>query len=912
MAEFHCEIERRFGLLPNFFLTFSSPLIAERVWHIACLAYLDNPLPSLFKERLLVWLSRFGRSRYCLGRHAGYLLGLGHPSGDRTAVAQPVDDVRGLLSRSLPRGGEIILHQERCASHAQPLADLPASGSELERSIFACTAYILLRVPGADRCQAALGRALGPERLEQLLMLVAWARAERFWTGARPDLLLEDDMARLLDGNDELRELLDRAQTGTMPTDADWVAGLSEKEKHALLDQDLRELERRYERELADSRLLHEISIELIGTQDVATLYGKIVDAAARLMGSSCACMHMRRRLPDGRCEFELLGHRGFPGEAVTLWKHLPVVRANGWTNVLACGGRVMVTDVEDCGFLTDAADLRMYRHIGIRSLHATPLCTRAGSLVGAIIVYWRDEHAAVPREIQLLDILARQAADLIERAEAVEAQRVSEARFRGALRPQNVGIVFFNVDGRITEANDAFMRMSGYGREELAQGRIRWTDLTPDEWMPDSLQAIAQFKQLGFTVPYEKQYLRKDGSRWWGLFAATSLSEREGVEYVIDVTARKQAEQALMEADRRKDEFLATLAHELRNPLAPISNAVQLLRNPNGRRKADRLVDIVERQVHQIVRLVDDLLEVSRITCGKIELNKGAVRLADVVRDAIETSRPLVEQGRHLLDVCLPDGPVVLEADAVRLTQVLANLLNNAAKYTDPGGRIMLDARRDQHGVSISVRDSGVGIEPEQLPHVFDLFVQGHSAAGRGGGGLGIGLTMARKLVEMHGGSVTAYSAGAGLGSEFVVRLPLPAHPKDQPADPPPLPDALLAGQRILVVDDNRDAADSLGMLLELDGALVQVVYDGRSALAAARARRPDAVLLDLGMPGMDGYEVARQLRADEALQGLRIVALTGWGQQADRERTRAAGFDHHLTKPVDIQALVQWLARR
>jgi two-component system CheB/CheR fusion protein len=453
---------------------------------------------------------------------------------------------------------------------------------------------------------------------------------------------------------------------------------------------------------------------------------------------------------------------------------------------------------------------------------------------------------------------------------------------------------------------------MSGYTHADIERGGVRWTTLTPTEWIPHSLQALSQFRQLGYSIPYEKQYLRKDGSRWWGLFAATSLAEGEGVEYIIDITARKEAEQALMDADRRKDEFLATLAHELRNPLAPISNAVQLLRHPGGRRKADRLVDIVDRQVHQIVRLVDDLLEVSRITRGKIDLNKARVRLADVVRDAVETSRPLIEQGRHQLDVRLPEEPVVLEADAVRLTQVLANLLNNAAKYTDPGGRITLAVRRDAHGVSIAVRDSGVGIEPEQLPHVFDLFVQGHRTTGRCAGGLGIGLTMVRKLVEMHGGSVTAYSAGAGLGSEFIVRLPLPENAHDEPVPAHELaPTGMLDGQRILVVDDNRDAADSLSMLLELEGALVQVVYDGRSAVAAARTTPPAAVLLDLGMPGMDGYEVARQLRSDEKLRGLRIVALTGWGQEADRERTRAAGFDHHMTKPVDVHALVAWLTR-
>jgi PAS domain S-box-containing protein len=821
--------------------------------------------------------------------------------------------VLDLLCRTLPSCDEMLEHQQRCTSCRAPVEELPEPGSGLETSMFSCCAHVFLRAPDALHCQAALARVLGAERLEQLLLLLDYAHAEHFWTVVHPDIRLDDDLGRLLETHPELR----RALMADTPTDTtrlriDWSEALPLPQKEALFSEDRRELENRHRHELADNQLLHEVSIELIGTRDVTALYDKIVAAAARLMHSASACMHMVRRLPDGQAEFELLGHQGFPPEALALWKHLPMERANGWTGVLACGQHVVVPDVEHAQFLDNTEDLDMYRRVGVHSLHATPLCTRDGTLVGAIINYWPQVRTAPAREVQLVDILARQAADLIERAEAAEAQRASEARFRRAVQPQNVGIIFFDLAGKITEANDAFLRMSGYTRAEIERGDVLSSTLTPTEWMPHSLQALSQFRQLGYSIPYEKQYLRKDGSRWWGLFAATSLAEGEGVEYIIDITARKKAEQALLDADRRKDEFLATLAHELRNPLAPISNAVQLLRNPGGRRKADRLVDIVDRQVHQIVRLVDDLLEVSRITRGKIDLNKAPVRLTDVVRDAVETSRPLIEQGRHSLEVRLPDEPVVLEADAVRLTQVLANLLNNAAKYMDPGGRIMLDVRRDEHSVSIAVRDSGVGIDPEQLPHVFDLFVQGHRTTGRCAGGLGIGLTMARKLVEMHGGSVTAYSAGAGLGSEFIVRLPLPEHAPGEPVPAQePAPTGLLDGQRILVVDDNRDAADSLGMLLELEGALVQVVYDGRSAVAAARTTPPAAVLLDLGMPGMDGYEVARQLRSDERLRGLRIVALTGWGQEADRERTRTAGFDHHMTKPVDVYALVDWLTR-
>jgi signal transduction histidine kinase/CheY-like chemotaxis protein len=368
----------------------------------------------------------------------------------------------------------------------------------------------------------------------------------------------------------------------------------------------------------------------------------------------------------------------------------------------------------------------------------------------------------------------------------------------------------------------------------------------------------------------------------------------------------------ALKDADRRKDEFLATLAHELRNPLAPISNAVQLLRRPDGRRQSDRVIEMVGRQVRQIVRLVDDLMEVSRITRGKIDLKLERVPVAEIIHGAVETSQPAVDRAGHRLDVTLPGEPLVLMADRLRLTQVFANLLNNAAKYTDEGGRIQVDVWREDGAMLASVRDTGIGIPAEALGRVFDMFAQAHRAAGRGQGGLGIGLTMVRSLVEMHHGTVEAHSAGSGLGSEFVVRLPL-APPQEgwseQAGAAEVCPHAALAGQRILVVDDNHDAADTLALLLESDGAEVRVAYDGRAALAAAEAFLPSTVLLDIGMPGMDGWEVARRLRQDERYSGMRIIALTGWGQDSDRRQTRNRGFSHHLTKPVSLEDLHQLL---
>jgi len=381
----------------------------------------------------------------------------------------------------------------------------------------------------------------------------------------------------------------------------------------------------------------------------------------------------------------------------------------------------------------------------------------------------------------------------------------------------------------------------------------------------------------------------------------------REAAERTWAAIERVRAEQALKEADRRKDEFLATLAHELRNPLAPISNAIQLLRRPDGPLAADRLFGIVERQVRQIVKLVDDLMEIARISRGKIELARRPLLLADIVRDAVDACRPQIERAGHRLDVELPAAPLVVHGDAVRLTQVLTNLINNAAKYTDAGGRIELAAQRCGTTVALAVVDNGRGIPAAQLPRVFDMFAQPHLDDKGGGDGLGIGLAIVRKLVEMHEGTVEAHSAGPGQGSEFIVRLPLLQD--TAPDDDTDAACGALAGHRILVVDDNADAADTLALLLESHGARARAVYGGPAALASLPVFAPDVVLLDLGMPDMDGFDVARAMRAAVGAR-MRIVALTGWGQQADRARTRAAGFDHHLTKPVDLQALAAWLA--
>lgn len=370
--------------------------------------------------------------------------------------------------------------------------------------------------------------------------------------------------------------------------------------------------------------------------------------------------------------------------------------------------------------------------------------------------------------------------------------------------------------------------------------------------------------------------------------------------------TERHRVEDELRQINRRKDEFLATLAHELRNPLAPIRNSLHILRMAGADDgAAERVRAMLERQVNHLVRLVDDLMEVSRITRGKIELRLEQLELASVVRSAVESSKPFIERGNHQLAISVPSEPLTLLADPVRLSQVISNLLNNAAKYTNDGGQIWLTVRRDGSSAVISVRDNGEGIPPEMIPSLFELFTQIDRTLGRAQGGLGIGLSLARTLVEAHGGSIEAKSEGVGKGSEFIVRLKL-VRPQFN------LPVAQSDGRfenftdcRVLVVDDNSDAAESLAMLLKLYGAEVCKANDGPAALETLGSFHPSVMFLDLGMPGMDGYEVAREVRQRPDGQNVLLIALTGWGQEDDRRRTREAGFDYHLVKPAELSDL-------
>lgn len=389
-------------------------------------------------------------------------------------------------------------------------------------------------------------------------------------------------------------------------------------------------------------------------------------------------------------------------------------------------------------------------------------------------------------------------------------------------------------------------------------------------------------------------------------------LAQLSHLAAVAIENARLLAE--LREADRRKDEFLAMLAHELRNPLAPVRNAVHILRLVGpANEELQWAIEVIERQVGQLTRLVDDLLDVSRITRGMVKLDKKTVELSTVVAQAVESSRPHIDAQKQAFTVKLPPDPIWVEADPTRLSQVLLNLLNNSAKYSEAGGRIELLAEREGSTVAIRVRDTGVGIAPEMLPRIFDLFTQVDGTLDRAKGGLGIGLTVVRRLVEMHEGSVEAFSAGVGKGSEFVVRLPVRSA-GELPKEAAPIQERSgpECARRILVVDDNRDSAESLARLLRLFGHEVVLAHDGQAAMEAARVKKPDVAVLDIGLPGMNGYELARQLRQEPGQGRLILVALTGYGQDEDRLHSREAGFDAHLVKPVNLEELRAILAQR
>ena len=502
---------------------------------------------------------------------------------------------------------------------------------------------------------------------------------------------------------------------------------------------------------------------------------------------------------------------------------------------------------------------------------------------------------------------------------DATEKKRTEERLTRDALVLANVhdAVVMTDVDGTVTYWNQGAERLFGWAADEMV-GR-HYADRFP---APDRSRVADEIRKRAAGSEWAGEYedYRKDGSRVWTDARVTSIRDAAGAVAGVlgvshDITERRRAEAALRDADRKKDDFIALLAHELRNPLAPIRNGLQVVRLSPDRDARERAQAMMDRQLTHMVRLIDDLLDVSRISRNKMELRRARILLADAVSSGVETARPAIEAAGHDLRVQVPAGPIFLDADLTRIAQVVANLLTNSAKYTEPGGRIELVARRDGDVAVVSVSDTGIGIPAESLGTVFDMFSQVDRSIERSTGGLGIGLALVRGLVEMHGGTVAAASDGPGRGSVFTVRLPAVPHRAVRPAGQPggAAGPATVPGRRILVVDDNRDSAESMGEMLRLFGNEVALAHDGEEAVERAREFSPQVILMDVGMPRLNGYEATRRIRAQPWGRDIAIVALTGWGQEGDRVRSKEAGCTGHLVKPVslpDLQSVLTELA--
>lgn len=496
---------------------------------------------------------------------------------------------------------------------------------------------------------------------------------------------------------------------------------------------------------------------------------------------------------------------------------------------------------------------------------------------------------------------------DITAQKQAEQALRSSEKLYRAIGESINYGVWVCDRQGHNIYASESFLRLIGFTQEQYSN--LGWAEaLNPDD-VRATIAAWDETIRSGSVWYREHRVRGQDGLYHAVLSQGVPIRGEDGeisgwAGINLDISRLKLTEEALRLADRRKDEFLATLAHELRNPLAPVRHAVKVLESKALRVEQDQWArDVISRQVRRMALLLDDLLDVSRITQGRLELKIETVSLTSIIEAAVETARPLLDTRHHQLTIELPSEPVMLMVDPLRMSQSLSNLLTNSAKYMDERGQIILCAALSPEEVILSVKDTGIGIEPESQAGLFEMFSQVKSAVARSDGGLGIGLSLVKGLVELHGGTVDLQSAGAGLGSEFRIHLPrsvvVPLPVATQPGSS--APSSQTSGHRVLLADDNRDAADSLAMLLEMNGYQVTVGYNGEQALQLARQSRPSVMILDIGMPDITGFEVAQRVRAESWGPELYLIAVTGWGQKEDKARAIAAGFDHHLTKPVD-----------
>ena len=654
---------------------------------------------------------------------------------------------------------------------------------------------------------------------------------------------------------------------------------------------------------------LHDLAMRLAGTRESAPALQAVLAALLRIHEADFGLVALYNAASG---QLEPAASIGFDDDSLQALGSVRPGPESGASGVAFFSGeRVVIEDVHT-GTRLDAYREAAAR-LGFRSVHATPIRTRSGEVLGVLTMKFRQVRRPTFREIQVADMCARHAAEIVEGVHTQLALLESEERFRHMADHAPVMIWLAEVDGSCSYLSKSWYEFTGQKPLEA----LDWGWLSavhPDDRMrvDTASRHLDKLRQ-----PYRLEYRlrRRDGEYRWVNDHVTPRFAADDrfvgfVGCVMDVTEDKRKEEALRSADQRKDEFLATLAHELRNPLAPISNGLQVLKWSLDPTQIARTREVMERQLAHMTRLIDDLLDVSRISLGKIELKSGRLDLAAVLQSAVDACRPLIDEFGHALVMELPREPLPVHGDMTRLVQVFANLLNNAARYTPRGGRIEVRAVREGEQVSVTVSDNGIGIPADKLDCVFDMFVQMDRSLERRYGGLGIGLTLVKRLVELHGGSVSACSE-VEQGSEFSVRLPLLEVP-EATVEPAPRQQARTgARRRVLVVDDNLDSAETMSILLDLMGHDTRLAHDGLEALDVARSFRPDVVLLDIGLPKLNGYEVCKRLR-EQLLDGqdVVVVALTGWGQAEDQRRSKEAGFDGHLVKPVEPAKLEELIA--
>ena len=648
--------------------------------------------------------------------------------------------------------------------------------------------------------------------------------------------------------------------------------------------------------------MMHELSLKLGAMTDLAPALQAILDTAVSVQGAQMGIVWLQDAESG---DLVAAASHGFEGEKLMLFKRVPAGPEGGSAgNAFYQRRRWIVGDTEtDASFAPyrDAA-----REAGFRAVHSTPIVSRSGALLGVLSVHHEKCHSPAQRGQQVADVCARHVADAVEALRSQEALRESERLYRAIGESIDYGVWVCDAQGRNTYTSDSFLKLTGMTQEQCSG--FGWGDVLHPDDVGRTMAAWKKCVKAGGVWDVEHRVRGADGQ--WHSVLARGMPVKSARGAIVawaginlDIRRLKQVENELRELDQRKNEFLATLAHELRNPLAPLRNGLEVMRLASGNpQTVEKARSMMERQLGQMVRLVDDLLDVSRVSRGRIELRRERVELASVLRNALETSQPMMGERGHSVAVNLPPERVIVNADVTRLSQVFCNLLNNAAKYTQAAGRIELTVRPGDGWAEVNILDDGIGIPPDMQARVFDIFTQVDRALEKSQGGLGIGLSIAKRLVEMHGGSIAVKSEGHGKGSEFTVRLPAAIEARsaeDDGTTQRPVPGG--PRHRILVADDNHDSAITLSLMLEVMGHEVRVARDGQEAVDLADEFRPEAILLDIGMPRMNGYDACRVIRAQPWAARAFIVALTGWGQDDDKNRSKAAGFDRHLVKPVE-----------